>query len=250
LQEKHFFKEKYGIGNLTILGLVVGIIIIIVRASLFVLSWPGDIRTEEMFFSDFNSVDVGNAFEVKITQGNQYEVIVKADENIFEDIEITQTGNSLNVGFEPGSFPWTRHREIEITMPELHELSLSGASHGTVEGFSSSNDFSLTLSGASSLDMIDMNIGNSEIEVSGASRLDLSGMANDLEAIVSGASNIDLSDCPVNDANMHVSGASRASINIEGRLDAEVSGASTLEYLGEPTLGNIQTSGASTIKKR
>lgn len=250
MQEKQFFKEQYGIGSLTIVGLVVGIIIIIVGASLFVFSWPGDIRTEEMFFTDFSSVDVGNAFEVKITEGSQYEVIVKADENIFEDIEITQTGNSLNIGFKPGSFPWNRHREIEITMPELQELILSGASHGTVEGFSSSNDFSLTLSGASSLDMVDMYIGNSEIEVSGASRLDLSGTANNLVAIVSGASNIDLSDCPVNDANVHVSGASRASINIEGRLDAEVSGASTLEYMGEPTLGNIQTSGASTITKK
>lgn len=38
--------------------------------------------------------------------------------------------------------------------------------------------------------------------------------------------------------------------NLEGRLDAEVSGASSLQYLGDPTMGDINTSGASTINKK
>lgn len=42
----------------------------------------------------------------------------------------------------------------------------------------------------------------------------------------------------------------RARINLDGRLDTEVSGASTLEYIGDPTLGDINSSGASTIRKK
>ena len=37
--------------------------------------------------------------------------------------------------------------------PDLLELKLSGASHGTVEGLSFSHEFSLSLSGASSLEI-------------------------------------------------------------------------------------------------
>jgi hypothetical protein len=39
-------------------------------------------------------------------------------------------------------------------------------------------------------------------------------------------------------------------INARGRLDANVSGASTLAYVGNPTLGETSTSGASSIKRR
>ena len=49
---------------------------------------------------------------------------------------------------------------------------------------------------------------------------------------------------------VEASGASTAIVNVSGRLDAEASGASKVEYLGEPTLGNIDESGASRVVPR
>ena len=57
-------------------------------------------------------------------------------------------------------------------------------------------------------------------------------------------------DFPVNDADVEFSGASSGTINLSGRLDADISGASRLYYIGEPTMGNINTSGASSLSKR
>ena len=39
-------------------------------------------------------------------------------------------------------------------------------------------------------------------------------------------------------------------INLDGRLDAELSGASTLEYIGEPTLGSMVITGSSKLKRK
>jgi hypothetical protein len=50
--------------------------------------------------------------------------------------------------------------------------------------------------------------------------------------------------------DVEASGASRAEVNASGRLDAEASGASTVLYSGDPTLGRTNTSGASTIRAR
>jgi hypothetical protein len=61
---------------------------------------------------------------------------------------------------------------------------------------------------------------------------------------------VDLTDFPVNDADINLSGASRATINLDGKLDAELSGASNLEYIGDPTMGDINIAGASTINKK
>jgi ribosomal protein L31 len=54
----------------------------------------------------------------------------------------------------------------------------------------------------------------------------------------------------VQDAHAEISGASNATVNASGTLSAEVSGASHLYYTGSPTLGDIETSGASSVNKK
>jgi hypothetical protein len=106
------------------------------------------------------------------------------------------------------------------------------------------------LSGASSLELKNFNVGNVNFEVSGASHLTSQGIGGNLTCAVSGASNLDLTNFSVNDANVDLSGASHATIKLDGTLDAQVRGASNLEYIGEPTLGTINTSGLSEVKKK
>jgi hypothetical protein len=229
--------------------LVVAVVVVAVGA-VAVYYWvlPGNLKTETMEFSDFTAVEVGSAFEVNITQSNSFSVKITAGENIFDRIQVTQTGATLKIEVTPGL--GISNGKAEITMPELDTLILSGATRGTVEGFNSSNPFVIALSGASSLEMTNTNVGDAEIEVSGASTLNAEGTANDLVALVSGASNVDLTDFPVNDVDINLSGASRATINLDGKLDAELSGASNLEYIGDPTMGDINIAGASTINKK
>lgn len=246
-----FLKERKALSSLLIIIIVAAVIVTVIGAAV-VYFWllPGNLETEEMEFTGFTAVEVGWAFEVSIKQSSSYSVIITADEKILDSVEVTQTENTLKIGLEPGVYADDLFRKAEITMPELDELILSGATKGTAEGFSASTPFTLALSGASSLQMTNMNVGDAEIEVSGASTLDAMGTANDLVSIVSGASNMDLSDFPVDNADVNLSGASRATINLEGRLDADISGASTLQYIGEPTMGDINTSGGSTIEKK
>jgi hypothetical protein len=61
---------------------------------------------------------------------------------------------------------------------------------------------------------------------------------------------LDLENFHVNDANVILSGASHVTINLDGRLDVDASGLSNLEYIGEPTLGTINTSGGSNVNKK
>ncbi len=158
----------------------------------------------------------------------------------------------------------------EITMPQLYKLDLSEATSGTVSGFSSAQDLYIELSGASSLDMADMAAGDVEFELSGASNVTgsitadgdarfgisgassaiLSGSAGDLYADASGASSLVLEDFAVVDASIELSGASSGTVNLDGTLNADLSGASHLYYIGEPTMGDIDTSGSSGISKK
>jgi hypothetical protein len=202
--------------------------------------------TQEYDFSDFTAVEAGGAFTVNISQGDEYSVVVTANENVVDYLRVEQNGDTLTLGTDR---LWNFSNvtlEAEITMPELHGVNLSGASEGEITGFSSGDDFSVQLSGASSL-RGDITSGDADMEGSGASRIELTGAGGNLRLDLSGASNADLSDFPVQDADIRASGASDAAVNVSGRLDADASGASSVGYTGDPELGRIESSGASDV---
>ena len=148
----------------------------------------------------------------------------------FDHIEVTKSGNTLRIGLRIGYTYDSLTLKAIITMPDLQELQFSGGTHGVVGGFSSSHDFVL--------------------ELSGGSHIVLQGEANDLRISASEGSHLELSDFQVHDANVNLSGGSRATINLDGILDANLSGGSHLFYIGEPSMGNIQTSGGSSVQEK
>ncbi len=254
-------EERKPISAVTIV--VVGVVaaVVAVAATVFVLWWvwggsfqplglvtgSGNLVTEEEDFSDFTAVSVGYAFDVEISRSSSYNVNITADDNLFEYIEVSKTGNTLSIGLRWGHSYRSVTNRAEITMPDLQRLDFSGATHGSVEGFSVSHNFVAMLSGASSLGGGYTTTGDAEFYLSGGSFLELDGGATDLLISASGGSQLELSEFPVQDAGVTLSGASSATVNLDGRLDASLSGASSLLYVGSPTLGDINVSGGSSV---
>jgi hypothetical protein len=118
--------------------------------------------------------------------------------------------------------------EADITMPELAGAELSGGSH---------------LNG-------DMDVADLTLNLSGGSHATLSGPAGDLTIDASGGSHAKLAELVVVDADVEASGGSEVTVNPSGRLDADASGGSRVYYLGSPTLGKIDESGGSTVRRR
>jgi hypothetical protein len=250
---------------------------ILITAALFsgcTIMGSGDITTARMEVADFTSVDVEDTFEVEITQSDSFSVVISADKDTYDYVRVSREGETLKIYLKPRNFfadftVKSKTLKATITMPALYGLSLSGASKGTVSGFKSSGNFNLVVSGASSLDMSDIEVSGAEFEVSGASkatggmtanstvfevsgasRVELEGTANNIVLNVSGASNADLTYFPVNQADVTLSGASKATIDVKDKLDCVVNAASALYFLGNPEIGNINVSGASTVKHK
>ena len=207
--------------------------------------------TQEKFFSDFSVVDAENGFDVEITQSNSYSIKITADDNVIDHVEVFKTSDTLTIRLKLGYNYQSVTLKGKITMPELHELDLSGGTHGTVEGFSSSHEFVAELSGGSHLSGDFTTSGDAQFALSGGSHLsELDGEANNLRISASSGSHLDLSDFHVHDASVNLSGGSHATVNLDGRLDADVSGGSHLFYIGDPTMGDIDKSGGSTVSKK
>jgi hypothetical protein len=228
----------------------------------------GPVVTRNYDFTDFNVIQIGYAFRLEVTRADTYSIQIDASESIIDDIKVTKTGNKLEIGLDRLVFQFARSPRAKITMPELRGLDMSGAARGDVSGFRSSQDFDLALSGASQLEM-DMETGafeceisgaseatgylkatSADIELSGASQIEVTGSGGNLRLDASGASQADLDHFTVNDADIELSGASNADLYVNGRLDADLSGLSEVNYEGNATLGRVTTSGGSDIERR
>jgi len=214
------------------------------------LTGSGNVVTQEEAISDFDKVDISHSFEVDIKQGEEFSVVIRVDDNLVEQLQVEKFGSTLKIGLKPDvSIVSNATLEAEITMPELTGLDLSGASNATISGFKSTNNLTVDLSGASSL-RGDIEAGDTSFDLSGSSDANLTGSGGNLTLDASGSSDVDLSDFPVADAEIDASGASTVTVNTSGRLDVNASGASNVYYLGSPSMGTIDTSGASSVESK
>lgn len=245
----------------------------------------GNLETRQFNFTDFTEVDIGSAFSYEINRADNFSVSITADDNIFEHIQVEQDGKTLRIGLEPFLNFGSITLKADITMPRLNGLESSGATRGTVIGFNSGDNLDLEVSGASKVDFADINTGdidgnisgasklegkittgnivleitgagdiycelnaeNVELEVSGASTVKFDGSGNDIIVDASGASRIKLGGYSVINADISMSGASSCNINVSDSLNFNLSGASKLEYSGQPTISSFEISGGSQI---
>lgn len=229
----------------------------------------GESQVQELDLGRFDRVSIGNAFQATIQQGDEFRVVVEVDQALLPHLRAQVDGSLLRIELEPGiSTTGDVTLRAEITMPVLNELVAGGATRVEVSGFSSTDALDLNISGASRViaeldagdtDMVvsgashltlEGTLGNVDINASGASRVTLHGSGGNARVLASGASHVDMFDFPVEDGDVNVSGASSVTLLANGRLDGNASGASSIHYGGSPTLGNLRSSGASSIRPR
>ncbi|OGO32751.1 MAG: hypothetical protein A2Z29_08055 [Chloroflexi bacterium RBG_16_56_11] len=248
------------------LSVLLAVIILAAGCTRILIGDEGLLTTREYDFTDFTRIEAGSAFTLDIIPSDNFTIAITAGENTFKHINVVKTGDTLKIGLK--GVGWTfdiDSLEARITLPVLRGVELSGAAEGRAIGFNSPQDTEAGLSGASRLDM-DMETGSfkselsgasrisgrlvassSDFDLSGASRVSLSGSGGNFKLDASGASRADMDTFTVGDADISLSGACRASLVINGKLNASLSGASQLRYSGSPTLGKLDISGGSEL---
>jgi hypothetical protein len=217
---------------------------------------PTGVIVEKNFDNkDFSAVNVSAAFEFTITQGADYSVLVQTDQALAENVEVTQSGATLNVGLKPFTIigGWTSPKVI-ITMPTLTSLGASGASGGKVSGFTAAAaGLAIELSGASSLDLDGGALDSLTASVSGASDLQIKNLAATAASLsISGASKVtgEAGTVTLGTLALQLSGASQASLDVSGKITGSVTGASSLRYGLTPDTAGLQVSEASSAARR
>jgi hypothetical protein len=209
----------------------------------------GNISTEVKDIIDFAKIEAHDGFQLVVIQNNTFSIEITADDNLHENIKISKSGDTLKIELDGIWGCNSCTLEAKITMPDIDKLDLSGGSRANISGFSLSHDFYVELSGGSRLDG-GIAVTNVDLNLSGGSRVTLEGSGDDLVVDGSGGSHLDLESFLIENADIKLSGGGKGDINVSGTLTVDLSGGSHVTYVGQPTIGDIDLSGGSTVRSK
>lgn len=212
-----------------------------------------DPNVEARQLGSFTRIDVSSAFEVILTQGNEESVAVSS--NVAGDnanITTRVENGKLRIGYRNSGKKWYRNHRLRayISVKNLESLEGSGAAKITIDGTLASPELRINLSGATDLKG-NLAINRSlKLDLSGASDVTLTGAVGALNIDASGASDVKAFELTASECNVNASGACNIRISVEKEMNADLSGASSLQYKGNAAIRTIKTSGASNISRK
>ncbi|MCP9746953.1 head GIN domain-containing protein [Lacihabitans sp. CS3-21] len=137
--------------------------------------------------------------------------------------------------------------ELVVYTPNITEIDAKSASDTEISGFSTINSFIASVSGASTL-RLNNTVKSLTADISGASKIILPLKVENIDAEISGASTLDGFDANSTEVFLELSGASKAEVSASKTLSVKASGASKVFYKGEPKITE-DLSGGSKVSK-
>jgi hypothetical protein len=169
---------------------------------------------------------VSGAFEVEVVAQKDFGLEVEADDNLLGLIRTEVEGDTLKIKSEK-SIKTGNPMKIRISAPDISGLELSGASK---------------------VNLTNLNNQSLSLDSSGASKIKIEGTTGSFDIQMSGASKLDAENLKAENVNIESSGASNLNVFVTNVLKADLSGATNVTYSGSPKSVDKKTSGASSVK--
>lgn len=207
----------------------------------------GNFIKEVRTVSNFNKLDIGGAFTVYLTQGDQEKLEIEADSKEIGEIVTEVEGGKLKIHTKPGWGERFHDMTIYLTFKNLDYIDFSGAVEVKAESLLTFSELEMDVSGAAEIDM-QLKAEKYTAEFSGASEITFSGTCKSGSIEISGASEFHAEELQFEELTLDLSGASEARVFSTNKLRIDASGASEVKYKGNPPDIRIDESGASDIK--
>lgn len=207
----------------------------------------GTSATEKRTVIDFTKVDISGSFKVTLVQDSSSVITVTADDNLLKYIKTSIDGGELRI-YTTKNLDSQTEMTVTIGVKKLEEVSASGGVEILSKGRINTGNFRFDLSGSTNVNM-DLSAADVRTECSGSTELKLKGQAASHNVELSGSGDIEALDFVVGKYNIETSGASKCRINVLKELSVNTSGASEIEYRGNPSNVSNEKSGSSSITK-
>jgi hypothetical protein len=206
----------------------------------------GEVTTEARNLEGFSEIDMRGSATLVVTQTDDFSVEVTADSALQEHISTNVDGDTLSVAQDYSVIGSSAGVTVDITVPDLTRLELSGDTKAIVRSVSTDR-LEVVIDGAGDMDLAaDAQVLT--ISVSGAGNITAHGTVKTGSITISGVGDVNAEDLTIGDANVEISGAGSINVRVRDSLDAKISGAGNIVYFGSPDVTK-DVSGAGSISQ-
>jgi Putative auto-transporter adhesin, head GIN domain len=193
----------------------------------------------------FDAVRLKGSLDAKIVVGPQRAVSVTIDDNLQELVTTTVEDGTLVI--ETKHISYHGVGRVEISVPTMKALDLTGSGDVTIDG--GSGDLRLRLSGSGDITWR-ATARELDVALSGSGDIKLAGKADVVTLRVSGSGDIDADSLVATSADVKVSGSGNVGVTLGGgTLRASISGSGDIVWHGTATVEEMRVHGSGSIER-
>lgn len=197
--------------------------------------------------ADFTAIKVSQGINVYLTQGNDIELSVEADENIMDLLVTEVEGDVLKIYFDK-NISRAKAKNVYLTARNLNSIRTSSGSDVRGEGTFKADNISLRSSSGSRI-RLELDAKGVTCDASSGSNIELSGITNTIDADASSGSHIDADNLKSEICKADVSSGASIDVYASDKLTAHASSGGDIDYYGNPkTVNKSKSSGGSVSK--
>lgn len=234
-------------GRITV-GVAITALLLVGCSSLIGERGSGDLISETREVSDFTGVDVSGEGHVTITIGDEFGLVISAEDNIMPLLTSEVRDDTLVLGVSESINP-TEEITYEVTMPLVSLLRVSGSGRIDVPGVDNES-LEVEVSGSGAINVDDLSATGFHTDISGSGEVVVSGEADHVEVSISGSGSLDAERLTARSATVEVSGSGSVVVDVSEELEVDVSGSGSVEYVGDPPALDVDVSGSGDVSAR
>lgn len=198
----------------------------------------------------FTKVSFGLSGNLYINIGPEFKVVLEGDKDDLEDIITDVSGGRLVIKKENWRFNLNEKVTINITMPEIEGLGVSGSGRAEIRDAVKTNDLNLSVSGSGKLYTADIQVSNLDCSISGSGNINVGGGSiGECNLSISGSGNYTGESAKISDADISISGSGNCTCYVTETLKGGISGSGNVSYLGDPRI-DVRISGSGKVRSR
>lgn len=206
----------------------------------------GKLATRQLGLSNVRKISIAGVGKLSITQGQEENLLIEADDNILPHILSEVKNGELvlkpdkNLDFTP-VIPLI----FSVKIKDISKITASGSTEIEINSLKTTN-LNVNLKGSTKMGA-KITLNTLSIDASGSSQVTLNGVADSQIFVLKGSSKIDGSNLIGKQANLNASGSAHVKLNVTEKISGSASGSVTVHYKNNPT-NELKASGSVTIQ--
>ena len=205
------------------------------------------VSEERNISSNFEVIKVQQGITVYLTQGNSTQIKVEADDNIIDLLVTEITNDELKIYFKK-NVNRAKARNVYLTTSDISKIRTSSGAHVKSENTIQTTTLNLDSSSGSSM-KIYVNAKEVISESSSGANIKIMGKTTNFSANSSSGSSIDADELESVDAYTKASSGANINVNVSGKLTAKASSGGDIDFEGNPTSIDKDTSSGGSVSR-